>query len=257
MRALLGTLEQRTPTLTVYDYDGTDERLQSLADWLNGYGVVVRTAESGGARSGDAVFRRDGRVLGTCSVEDLLARSDFETAIDGESDPPLPDPLPSVSGTVTVRPNRSVREMVRISREFERRALRQGAGRLHAGFQHLSVVADSARTLEMYTSLAREGVDVWVYGYPDTALGDVPFTVVKDDDREFERNWFLLYDGEGNPARKAALVSEECEGKIRPTAASDAEGTRTYDSFFTTDPETVDDLFELARAEYGDLFAGR
>lgn len=257
MKALLDYLERRSRTLTVYDYTGTDEAVQGLSEWLDSYGVHVRTAETDRAAPEDvALLHREGEVLGACSVDELLARADFEAAIEEGTQPSLPAMLAGLSTDVTVKPNRSVQQMVRISRDFERRALREGAGQLHAGFQHLSQVADSTRTMEMYTALAREGVDVRVYGYPDATLEDVPFTVVEDAAGDLEQYWFLLYDGGGNPHRKAALVSEECppSGGRVPTATADtgAAGT-SYDSFFTTDPETVDDLFELAREAHGDL----
>jgi len=147
--------------------------------------------------------------------------------------------------------------MVRISREYERRAFREGGGTLHAGFQHLSQIAASDRTMEMYTALANVGVDVTVCGRPNTTLGDVPFTVVEDTEGELEPYWYLLYDGNGDPNRTAALIAE-----ARPTPGSEADATngtpvtrsgRQYDACFTTDPETVDTLFDRASEEHGDL----
>lgn len=260
MRALLEHLERSSRTLTIYGYTGTDDQLRSLSTWLDSYGIHVRTVETNGSDPGDvAVLHQEGEILGACSVSEFLARSEFESAIAGDTQPPIPELLSDLGENVAVKPNRSVREMIRISREYERRALREGAGSLHAGFQQLSQIATSSRTMEVYTELAREGVDVWVYGYPNADLGDVPFTVVEDTNRDLERHWFLLYDGDGNPARKAALVSEECspEENDRSPVTTPQDGERSsYDSFFTTDPAVVDELFALAREEYGDVFAG-
>lgn len=261
MRDLLAYLERRSRTLTLYDYTGPDERLRELSQWLGGHGIDVRTANTTDATLDDvAVLHRDGTVLGACVADDLLSRLAFEGAIEDGEAPPVPESVASLPSDVTVQPARTVEEMVRVSREYERRALREGAGELHAGFQRLSALAGSTRTMEVYRALANEGVDVRVYGYPDATLHDVPFTVVADDDREVARYWFLLYDGNGNPRRKAALVSEErpTDGDRLGSPAPDARTERpagTYDSFFTTDPNTVDELFELARDAHGDLLA--
>lgn len=260
MKALLEYLERCSYTLTIYDYAGTDEQRQDLSSWLSGYGVQVRTATSDlSVVDNVAVLHRAGEVIDACAAETLLERTGFEDAL-GETDVPRPEILSSLSTAVSVKPALTVQEMVRVSRNFERRALREGAGTLHAGFQYLSQIAGSQRTMEMYTALANEGVDVRVYGYPNTALEDVPFTVVADSDRELERHWFLLYDGNGTPTRKATLVSEERpvdgEDTIPTAAEMDTEmPAGTYDSFVTTDPGTVDELFELAHEEHGTLLA--
>jgi hypothetical protein len=243
----------------MYDYSGTEEQLQELSQWLSGYGIDVRTAATTGASLDNvAVLHTEGTVLGACDGAEFLSRLSFESAIMGGEEPPVPEIVASLSPDVTVQPAQSVAEMVRISREFERRALREGAGELHAGFQHLSRIANSARTMKMYHRLTNEGVDVRVYGYPDTTLDGVPFTVVEDDHRELDQHWFLLYDGNDNPQRKAALVSEERPEETRTAPPEPAEErgkpAGVYDSFSTTDPETVDELFTLARDNYTDWF---
>lgn len=258
MNELLQHLDSHSRKLTMYDYTGTEEQLQELSQWLNGYGIDVGTAATnGGPIDNVAVLHRDGNVIGACAGEEFLSRLSFESAIDDGEEPPVPEMVASLSTDVTVQPGQSVEEMVRISREFERRALREGAGKLHAGFQHLSHFANSNRTMEMYRELANKGVDVCVYGYPDTTVHAEPFTVVEDDQRELDQHWFLLYDGDDNPQRKAALVSVERPEETQ--VASSEPGSKNtgpkgvYDSFFTTNPETVDELFTLARDNYSHL----
>lgn len=250
MKPLLAYLAQYSQTVTIYDFMGTDEQLRELVEWLNGYGTHVQIAQTELASpNGVAVLHRDGEIRGACSVESLLSRVDFETETDTEQ---LPDDfLSALSADVTVKSTLTVTEMVRISRDFERRALREGSGTLHAGFQQLSQIAHSKRTLKMYTALADKGVDVTVYGSPDTTLDDVPFTVVPDEKRELNQYWFLLYDGNGNPHRKAALVSKECLTDEQHVGSnidqSDTASNGSYDGYFTTEPEIVDELFERAR----------
>lgn len=258
MNELLRYLDRQARTLTIYDYAGTEEQLRELSQWLRGYGVDVGTVTTEGAPLDNvAVLHREGTVLGACAGEELLSRLSFEGAIENGEEPSVPEVVASLSPDVTVQPAQSVEEMVRISREFERRALREGAGELHAGFQYLSKIAGSERTMKMYRTLSTDGVNVRVYGYPDTTLNAVPFTVVEDTHRELDQHWFLLYDGNDDPQRKAALVSEE-RPEVPSAGSSDRGGesggpTGVYDSFFTTDPETVDELFRLARDNYTNL----
>lgn len=259
MNELLTYLDRHCRTLTMYDYTGTEQQLNELSQWLSGYGIEVRTMATNGAQLDNvAVLHQEETVLGACAGEEFLSRLSFESAIQDGEEPPVPEMVASLSSDVTVQPAQSIEEMVRISREFERRALREGAGELHAGFQHLSQIANSERTMEMYSTLAKEGVDVRVYGYPDATLDAVPFTVVEDEHRELDQHWFLLYDGNANPQRKAALVSEERPEEAQAASfgagAESTEPTGLYDSFSTTDPATVDQLFTLARDNYTDWF---
>jgi hypothetical protein len=260
MRALLDYLGRQAQIVTVYDYSGTPEQLAALEELLHGYGARLETADTDSSVPADiAVFHQEGSVLGACGVDSLLAQTDFERVFESESQPDT-ELLAALSSEVRVKPALTVTEMIRISRDFERRALREGSGELHAGFQQLSQIANSDRTVEMYTALADEGVDVSVYGVPDVSLDDVPFAVVEDEHGELEQHWFLLYDGDGNPDRKAALVSEECpteDGSLVPTVEASADRLAgEYDSYFTTDPATVDELFELAGDEYDLLRLG-
>lgn len=256
MNELLRYLKRQSRTLTLYDYTGTEEQLRELSQWLSGYGIDVTTVATNGAPLDNvAVLHREGTVIGACAGEEFLSRLSFERAITDGEEPPVPEMVASLSPDVTVQPTQSVEEMVRVSREFERRALREGGGELHAGFQGLSQIANSERTMEMYKTLANKGLNVYVYGYPDTTLNAVPFTVIEDDKRELVQHWFLLYDGNDNPQRKAALVSEETQAASAGPSAESTRPESVYDSFFTTDPETVDELFTLARDSTGLLVA--
>lgn len=253
MRRLIDYLAGETVTLTVYNFTGDRSTWDALSEWLGGYGVTIRAGETERNTPTDAgVFHDGAAFVEGIDVSVLCDRLQGEESARGA----LPTVLAERSDGPTVRANRSIEEMVRISREFERRAWRTGGGALHAGFQRLSSVPVSERTQQAYRGLVESGVDVTVYGYPDTSLDDAPFTVVEDENRALDAFWFLLYDGDGEPTRKAGLVSEECidddsgteAGERGATAARTAVASdRTYDSFWTTDGETVDRLYELAR----------
>ncbi len=239
MRALLEKLRAESVTLTVYNYDGTDEDLEAIAATLSGSGVAVTTDTTGqGNPANLGVFHRGDEVFEAVSVDDGWAsKTDFE-ALLADGGPDRRATLPVLPGDgVAVSPETSRQRMVRMSRTFERRALREGGGRLVSGFQTLSTLSDSERTRSVYTRLAEAGVDVTVCGTPDAAVGEMPFDVFEDTDGRFEEYWFLLYDGNGTNERKATLVSEEQEPAM-------------YDSFWTDDPDTVDELLALAQAEY-------
>lgn len=254
MKHLLEHLDSRTVTFTVCNFTGDPAEWRSLTEWLGSHGVSVREAETEYETPADTGVLHDGEtLLDAVPVTALLDRINGDE--NGEDAPS--EFLQSPSQETTVKANRSIEEMVRISREFERRAWRTGGGALHAGFQLLSAVADSERTRAAYRRLVESGVDVTVYGYPDCSLDDVPFSVVEDDDRALDAYWFLFYDGNGEPTRKSALISEECpeyeeseHGDGGQTTQQAVRRDRTYDSYWTTDAATVDRLYELAREDH-------
>ena len=237
MNDLLEHLRERVRTLTIYDYEGSEERLDTLAAHLAGYGVAVRTAVTDRAKPTNvAVCHRGGEVLGTVDLEELLPEDGIERAFAGEEsfDPSV---LPfDPDADLTVSPGTSHGQMVDVSRQFERRALERGEGWLRTGFQQLSALAESPRTRSVYRRLAEAGVDVATFGYPDTELSGEPFKVVADDEGTFRDYWFLLYDCE-DPDGKAALVAKHRDPAL-------------YEAFWTVDPDTVDNLVGLARERY-------
>ncbi|WP_302080924.1 DICT sensory domain-containing protein [Salinibaculum rarum] len=244
MKELLDYLRDQTVTLTVYNYEGSEEQLAALARTFSGTGVAVTKDTTGrGTPTNLGVLHRGDEVFGARPVDEWLADDDFETLLASGADTErerLPD-LPSDG--LTVAPETSRRQMVGVSRMFERRALRESEGTLVAGFQTLSTMRDSERTRSVYDRLAGTDVDVTVCGYPDIALEDPPFDIFEDSDGTFRDYWFLLFDGNGNDSRKAALVSREEESAL-------------YNSFWTDDPGTVDELFALLSETHPELLPG-
>lgn len=242
MKALLEYLRQRSITLTVYNYEGSDERLEALSGAFSGSGVAVATdTTSRGTPTNLGVLHRGDEVFGARSVDEWEADDDFTAAFGAGSASDRAEIPPLPTDGMTVSPETSRQRMIGISRTFERRALREGGGRLISGFQNLSTISDSEETRSVYDRLIESGVTVTVCGYPDAAIEDQSFDVFEDTDEKFRGYWFLLYDGNGNDSRKAALVSREREPSL-------------YDSFWTTDPETGDELLALGTAEYPELF---
>jgi len=237
MRALLEHFRDRARTLTIYDYDGSQERLETLAGHLEGYGVAVRTAVTDrGKPTNVPVFHHGNEVLGTVDLDRLLPAEGIEQAFAGAG-PFDPGVLPfDVTADVTVAPGTSHGQMVDVSRQLERRALDHGEGWLRVGFQQLSALANSSRTRSAYRRLAETGVDVAVVGSPDADLSGQPYEVIADEEGTFSNYWFLLYDG-GEPGAKAALVAKHRDPSL-------------YEAFWTVDSDTVDNIVAMARDSY-------
>lgn len=238
MRELLDHLRADQLTFTLFNYTGSAalrERIGTLLAVQNA--VVVEDTTASGEPTDFGVLHDGGRVLEMATVGELRDRCDVRTAIDGTRPPQVFEEL---DGETTTARSKSRREMVRISREFEQRAWREREGRLVSGFQELSRLSVSPRTRHVYDRLAGTGVDVTVVGYPDVDLPDPPFSVVEDAAGDLRDYWFLFYDGGGADDRKATLVAEETE-------------PGSFTGFWTVDPETVDDLFDLVREAYPDL----
>ncbi|WP_255196258.1 DUF7504 family protein [Halorarius litoreus] len=186
--------------------------------------------------SGAALLHRGGDLLAAEPVAPLLATAegidDPSTAQRGDS-------------TVLERASRSIysvetdqrSELVRTSRLVETMAARVTGGRIHAGFQQLSRLANDPETLRVYNRLAASGVDVHLYGAADAPLPD-QFTVHGAPEPELDVTWFVVFDGDGDPNRMAALVAKEVEAG-------------RYEGFWTYQPPLVAGLVAYLEAEYG------
>jgi hypothetical protein len=151
----------------------------------------------------------------------------FEVAVEA-----LTDALAALDRTTFVSRERS--EMFAATREIEDRAWRVGGGRLRAGFQRVAALADQS---EVYARLS-ERLDTHAYAVPDGTPPDMGDTVVHlEPTREIERSWFVVYDGDGRPADKCALV-----------AAEDDAGE--FSGFLTYDPDLVDEVDRYVATTY-------
>lgn len=240
MEDLLEHLRERSWTLTMYNYAGPADRLDTIRRSFAAQGVTVRTVTDQDGPTNVCLFHQGEELVATTTVDELgVARGE-----EGAGEDPIErafggtDPFSAVdvpfegSPTVTATPRADYRKMVGISREFERQALRRRSGTIRAGFQYLSTLADSERTRSVYERLAEAGLDVAVYGTPDTSP-DVSFEVVADDDEAFVDYWFVIYDGGDDPEWQGALVAREIE-------------QNTYEAFWTVDPTLTDELLEIA-----------
>lgn len=235
--AFIEAVDDERLTLTVVNADGgAVDRLAPLFDRLQ---VDVRAASlDADAPTDVAMLHRGGDLLVAEPVAPLLATAEG-----------LDDPADSrrTSSEVVERASRALysvdasdrSELVRTSRLVETIAARTGGGRLHAGFQQLSRLADDAETLRVYRRLADAGVDVHLYGDPDERLPE-PFTVHGAPTEELAETWFVVFDGSGNARRMGALLAREID-------------PGRYSGFWSYQPSVVTGLVAYLDGEYGSI----
>jgi DICT domain-containing protein len=183
----------------------------------------------------------DDEVVATDDLADVRA---YLSAPGATNAPARRSPvIDAVVGSESAVRAASTAEMVRVSREVERRAWRTSGGTLRAGFQRLSTMARSGTTRDRYERLVEAGVDVTVYGVPDVSVDDAGFEVRPDPDGSLRDYWFVLYDGDGRPPRAAALVCEQTDSD-------------EFSGYWTRDASVVADCFVAAAVEHPDLLGG-
>jgi len=198
--ALINRVEEERLTLTVHNYDGDLEELRSSFDRLN---VDVETAATGAVPDGVCILHRDDEFLAAEGVDALLSSISFDGPQGASGD----SALLSVAQRGTVGASGVDKAtMVRASRSFEELAYRHGNGRLHAGFQRLSVFTRDDHVKRIYDGIARAGVETHIYGAPDDTVDHDSLVVHGSDEQEIRESWFVVYRG---PTAAGALVAEE------------------------------------------------
>ncbi|NHN49614.1 histidine kinase [Halostella sp. JP-L12] len=237
LRDVVRDVEDRRKTLTVFNPRQGDGFVDDLRSYFERQNVTVRAEETDTGRPTDfAVLRRGDEVL-TTTPADALA--------DAVASPATSDDGDGADGSVRTDVLRYLNEttftaygvdrMLTASREIEDRAWRVGEGRLHAGFQYVSVLDGET---DVYGNLAERPIDVHVYAAPDEAppsLAGVSVHVESAD--EIERTWFVAFDGGGLDDQKCALLAEE-------------RGDRNFYGFWTYDPAIVDRIVDHLERRY-------
>jgi len=228
---LIAGVEAHEKTLTVFDAEpGVPETLREhFAD----RSVAVEAVTGAGGPENYVVLSKDGEFLTAAAVDAVLNPThSTESHFGNRRETPVLDHLDETMFT-SYDPD----QMVSASREIEDRAWRIGSGRLHAGFQKLSIIGTQ---LDVYEQLGgREDLDVHAYGYPDEELfGHQNFTVHVERAEEIATSWFVVYDGAGVDSNKCALLAEERD-------------PREFYGFWTYDPDTVDWMVDHLESTYG------
>lgn len=232
---LIAGVEEHEKTLQVFNAPA--DRVETLREQFADRNLsVVEESTGSGEPAEFLVLADDGEFVTAAAVEDVLADADDAgdaESFEGRAYRPVLDHLDETMFT-----SYDTTQMVAASREIEDRAWRLGEGKLHAGFQKLSILKEQ---MDVYTRLAeKEGLDVHAYATPDRDVPDhdTSLTIHVERSEEIADSWFVAYDGGGVDVNKSALLAEERE-------------PREFYGFWTYDPDTVDWIIDHLERSYG------
>ena len=223
LREFVATFGRQEATVAVVDREAERPVYRLLVDLFDTDAVAVRDVEtdSGPHPTNTTVLRKadthdDIAVSSLDAVRDelFLVNSDiYVTGARDLCDVDLPEVVAGLDG-VPFRVSDRARQpkgklvLIEMSRAIEAMAWRDGTGRLDAGFQHLSRIADERGTRRVYAQLGAEtDVETTVYGAsgPGPSLPSV--AVRTADAPELERSWFVVYWSAEQPDHPAALIA--------------------------------------------------
>ena len=240
LRGMIEAVDAAGYTLTLCNYSGDEGMLAELRDYFGRLNVDVRSTELGTEEPANvALLHRGPDVIATSPVADLRNAIRLE-AIETDGDLTAvvePDVFEHVHRKEYTVQNGGKLQMVRIGRLIETRALERGAGTLHTGFQRLDRVQDELGTRDLYEGLAGTDVDIHLYGEPGAVPNAEQYTLHTAPDGELAEAWFVVYDGAGEDARKAALATRETEPE-------------RYTGFWTYQPAIVDSIASYLERRY-------
>jgi hypothetical protein len=164
----------------------------------------------------------------------LLVNSDlYTTGLSGIEGHDAPEVLTELDGAVyTLRgfPASTKEKLLLIvmSRYIEHRALKVGGGRLDVAFQKLSRIEDEYGTERIYERLADSGVEVHVYGVPDSYPTDIDgLWTHTGHSKAYRRSWFVVFSPPDDRVDPAALFARETDRNV-------------WRSTWTYDPDRID-----------------
>jgi hypothetical protein len=238
LREFVATLGRQEATVAVIDRESERPIYRLLVDLFDTDAVEVRDTQGDNRshRTDATVLRKRGAhgdiavsSLGAVRDELLLVNSDiYVTGARGLDDIDPPDViagLDEVPFRVSDRSRQPKAKLVLIemSRAIEAMAWRNGTGRLDAGFQQLSRIADERGTRRVYRRLGADTeVETRVYGVPDHNPSLPSVSVRAADTRELGQSWFVVYRPGDRPTGGAALIAHQAEDAVW-------EGCWTYD----------------------------
>ncbi|MDR5674172.1 histidine kinase [Halalkaliarchaeum sp. AArc-GB] len=198
----------------------------------------------------------DPRVIATSplsSLEEtiLLVNSDlYKTGTAGFSDGSLPAVLTGLEEVPFVvrsypESNKEKLLLIAMSRFIERRAYRQGAGRLRTSFQRLSRIEDERGTRKVYRTLDDSEVQTHVYGIPDWRPSTDSALIAHGGYTEaFRKSWFVVYtpsDSSDSNAESNEWVAGEAEAPHAALVGIETESER-WRGFWTFRPSLVREI---------------
>jgi len=242
LREIFDAVRADAPTLTVSNYRGPPEELAVVERYFDRHGVEVREASMDVAEpSSVALLHRGDDLLASETVPALRGAIDIDAGTtDTFEQRHTSDLLTNLERSVYGASAADKGLLIDVSHSIELLANRTGTGRLHAGFQRLSNLVDDEQAARIYERLAASGVNVHVYGTPDTETTVPGVSVHQEDTPEMADSWFVVYDGGGDPDRAAALLAHEL--------GTDNE----YDGFWTYEHDIAARIDDYLTATYLD-----
>lgn len=176
LRDCLEQIRRLEKELILFNVVSSDPIDEHLATYFSTQNVSISTTQTASRQPTTAVLSNDREVLVRVDIETLRELVDYSPAQSdgiGVSDVKYEAILGHLKETTFT--SYDTEQMLYASREIEDRACRVGNGTIHAGFQRCSVLADQQ---DIYTDLARRGLDVHAYAVPDTTPPDLGTTRV-------------------------------------------------------------------------------
>ncbi len=203
----------------------------------------VTICEGAANQNDDLVVIRDGEIIASSSVDELLRsvlliNSDvYISGARGLEETELPDVLKALEETpLRLRgyPDSDLEKLlfVKVSRAIERLAYETGKGTLWVGFQRLSRLVDEPGTYEAYKQLCTTDLDIHAYGVDDPRLPpeiERDLTVHAGSSRLHSRCWFVVFEPPSSNGRSAGLLAIEQEPNC-------------YTGFWTFQPRRVESI---------------
>jgi hypothetical protein len=238
---LLDLAEDRDLSLVVVNRE-SPEPIQHLLESLFENQSVSVTEEDLPDGDRDMVYLLEDREVIAASplsaLRDAILMVNSDLYVTGARGPDAVDPPDVIADMQDVRfrlrgypeSNNEKLLLITISRYIERLALESDGGKHRASFQRLSRIDDERGTRYVYEKLADSPVETHVYGMPDwSPPPELDVTIHGGWSRDFRESWFVLFKPDRREADHAAVLAVETE-------------PRTWDGFWTYDPETVETL---------------
>lgn len=237
-------LDSPSVSLTVVNVSGpgSEHVTGMFEDLFERQPVEVETTLADGGDENLVVLTRDGERVAESELDDvgnavLFVNSDIYITGSRElADVETPAVLAQLAdvpfhaeGYPSTRKEKFL--LIEISRFIEALAYREGAGRIHSGFQRLSRIDDEKGTRTVYEMLAATDLDANVYGIgdwtPESALS------AYSDHPELDSVWFVVFvPPEGATTDHAALVCvEDDDGHWRGFWTFDRERVERIESY--------------------------
>jgi hypothetical protein len=222
-------------TLTVFTAEEDDRLVAEVEQFFGVQNITVRWERVDTDGPEDfVVLHQDGDPVAVSTLSDVRDSLFLQEQRRG---PPggdslargeTPDVIRSLGNTTFATDGDDRMLLTQISHYILELAHETGGGRLHVGVGPLSDLAFALDDRAMFGKLARAGVEVHLHGgnAAGTREGEV---VAHDAVGETDDCRFVVFDGDGENARKAAMVAIDPDGE-------------SYRGFWTFEAALVDDV---------------